>query len=91
MLHFLLGLALCIFIGERLWHYWWIMKLRREERREERRILALYAPQPQAHASPLSPRYEPEQRMADRRALKVFSAVFIVAASFLAIAMFGPH
>ena len=21
MLHFLLGLALCIFIGERLWHY----------------------------------------------------------------------
>jgi type II secretory pathway component PulL len=88
MLHFLLGLALCIFIGERLVHYWWIMKLRREERREERRILALYAPQQRAADFT---RYEPEQRTADHRALKIFSAVFIAAASFLAVAMFGPH
>jgi hypothetical protein len=33
MLHFLLGLALCIFIGERLVHYWRIMRERRRKRR----------------------------------------------------------
>lgn len=46
MLHFLISLALCIFIGERLVHYYWIMKLRRLERREERRIEAMLYPPP---------------------------------------------
>jgi hypothetical protein len=44
MLHFLIGVALCIFIGERLWHYAAIIRRRREERRELRRLKALYAP-----------------------------------------------
>ena len=33
MLHFLLGLALCIFIGERLWHYASAWRLHRAVRR----------------------------------------------------------
>lgn len=52
MLHFLIGLALCIFIGERLWHYGVIIRLRREERREMRRIEALYNPKPPIEPAP---------------------------------------
>ena len=44
MLHALATLALCIFIGERVWHYWSIIRLRRENRQELRRLKALYAP-----------------------------------------------
>lgn len=86
MLHFLLGLALCIFIGERLWHYVSAWRLHRAQRRY---MAALYPPPPRQRASALAPVYEPEQRSADRRALKVSAAVFITAASFLAIAFLG--
>ncbi len=43
MLHFLAAVALLIFIGERLWHYWCIMQLRRAALRD---FAALYPPAP---------------------------------------------
>jgi hypothetical protein len=33
MLHFLIGVALCLFIGERLVHYWSAYRLHRDVRR----------------------------------------------------------
>jgi len=33
MLHFLIGTALCIWIAERVWHYWSAIKLNRDVRR----------------------------------------------------------
>lgn len=43
MLHLLLSIALCIFIGERLWHYSLIIRLRREEKRY---LASLNPPEP---------------------------------------------
>jgi hypothetical protein len=42
MLHFLLGTALCLFIGERLVRYWSAWR----RRRDERRYLAMLYPPP---------------------------------------------
>jgi hypothetical protein len=81
MLHFLIGTAVCIWIAERAWHYASAWRLHRAARR------SLQWPPPDF--SPLAPRYEPEQRGADRRALKISAAVFIAASSFLAIAFLG--
>ena len=33
MLHFVIGLALCIWIAERVWHYWIGWRWRRQQRR----------------------------------------------------------
>jgi hypothetical protein len=33
VLHFLIGVAVCIFIGERLWHYWSEWRFNRADRR----------------------------------------------------------
>jgi hypothetical protein len=46
MLHFLLGTALCLFIGERLVRYWSAWRLRRDERRLLRAKLYQAPPQP---------------------------------------------
>ena len=46
MLHFLLGTALCLFIGERLVRYWSAWRLRRAVRRSLD-TTPLYAPQPE--------------------------------------------
>jgi hypothetical protein len=48
MIHFLAGIALCIFIGERLVHYRSVLKLRRDARRH----LALLYPPPQPVYAP---------------------------------------
>ena len=66
MLHFLAGIALCIFIGERLGHYRRAMKLRRDTRRH----LALLYPPPQPVCAPpavsISP---PARRLRQQQAL----------------------
>jgi hypothetical protein len=42
MLHFLISVAVCLFIGERLVHYWSAYR----QRRDERRYMALLYPPP---------------------------------------------
>ncbi len=79
MLHALATLALCIFIGERLWHYVSAWRLHRASRRY---LAALYPPPPRQRAS-LCTLYEPEQRAADRKALHIFLAVFACSGAFL--------
>ena len=47
MLHFLIGVAVCLFIGERLVHYWSAYR----RRRAVRRGMALLRPTPQPPVS----------------------------------------
>ena len=54
MLHFLLGTALCLFIGERLVRYWSAWRLRRDERR----YLAMLYPPPAPPVLEQTPRRE---------------------------------
>lgn len=65
MLHFLLGVALCLFIGERLVHYWSAYRLRRDTRRA-------LAPPPTS-----SPPYDPMARL--RRRLWLRNSLVVMA------------
>jgi hypothetical protein len=94
MLHFLAGLALLIFIGERVVHYVSAIRLRRAERRYLALLYPTPLPSPSAHPnSPLRPRYEPEQRKTDRLFLNAFTAALALASGVLFIYLFGavPH
>ena len=47
MLHFLAGIALCLFIGERLLHYWSAWRLRRATKRGLAMLHPATLPQPE--------------------------------------------
>ena len=79
MLHLLATIALCIFIGERIWHYVSAWRLHRAGRRY---MAALYPPPQRQRASQFT-RHEPEHRAADRKALHAFLAVFACSGAFL--------
>jgi hypothetical protein len=95
MLHFLATIALCIFVGERVWHYYQIAKYQSRQRRLDAVMARMLETKPRPEPNPAAPRPEPEPwnlvLPTDRLNLSGTTVCYLAAAAFLGSVLIFGH